>query len=279
MLFQLSNRFRKLSLLLLFGLIVFYLQIILTERQKYAGKAKVKRGTAADPNQNQRISDLEFEPGKQLVREMMRFAYGEYKKHAWGKDELAPRSRRGVNFFGSGGSMALTLVDSLDTLLILGLHDEYREAAEYVLDPKLTSFDIDMRVSLFESNIRIVGGLLAAFGLTGDGRMASRAFDFAQRYLSAFPTGSVLPNREVDLMGHMKARDDTEPHPKSCITSEPGTLIMEWAYLSYIIKDATLRNKAYAILEAFQKLEGYYDGLLPKVVRIDYTGAQPGSTL
>jgi len=47
------------------------------------------------------------------------FAWNNYKKYAWGMDELRPVSGRGTNWFGVG----LTIVDSLDTLYIMGLKD------------------------------------------------------------------------------------------------------------------------------------------------------------
>ena len=47
------------------------------------------------------------------------FAWNNYKKYAWGKDELRPVSGRGNDWFGVG----LTIVDSLDTLYIMGLKD------------------------------------------------------------------------------------------------------------------------------------------------------------
>ena len=172
------------------------------------------------------------------------------------------------------------MVDALDTLLICELHDEYKEAAAYVLTT--LTFDHDMAISLFESNIRIVGGLLAVFGLTGDGRFASKAFDLAQRYLSCFggdaENDGVLPQREVHLMAHVRPKPAMWFAPKSCITAEAGTLMMEWAYMSYITKDKTLRNKAYKVIERFGQLQGEYDGLLPQVVNVDYTGPQPGRT-
>jgi mannosyl-oligosaccharide alpha-1,2-mannosidase len=229
------------------------------------------------PPENTKVEDPEFEPGKRLARELVKFAWEKYKEHAWGADELAPVSKIGANFFGNH-PLALTMVDTLDTLLICDLHNEYKEAASYVLNN--LSFDKVMKISLFESNIRIVGGLLSVFGLTGDGRFASKAFDLAQRYLSTFKEGSVLPSREVDLMKHVRLETEEEKGvaaPQSCITAEPGTLIMEWSYMSYIIKDPTLRNKAYAILERFNKIEGYYEGLLPRVTHLDHSGILPGS--
>lgn len=47
-----------------------------------------------------------------------------YKKYAWGHDNVKPISRRYHEWFGLG----LTIVDSLDTMYIMGLNDgAYRD--------------------------------------------------------------------------------------------------------------------------------------------------------
>ncbi len=60
--------------------------------------------------------------------------------------------------------LGLTLVDSLDTLLIMGLQEEFREARDWVATS--LKLDPDMDVNLFETTIRVLGGLLAAFHLS-----------------------------------------------------------------------------------------------------------------
>jgi hypothetical protein len=83
------------------------------------------------------------------------------REHSWGKDELKPLSNTTSTWFELG----LTLIDSLDTLWLAGLGGEYQEAIQWVK----TSFqpDPDQAVNLFETTIRVLGGLLAAFHLGG----------------------------------------------------------------------------------------------------------------
>lgn len=52
-----------------------------------------------------------------------------YKKYAWGHDELRPVTG---NYKDNWGGMGMTLIDSLDTLYLMGLIDEYNEAKEWV---------------------------------------------------------------------------------------------------------------------------------------------------
>lgn len=65
---------------------------------------------------------------QQKVKEGMQWAWKGYRAHAWGEDELLPHSRQSNRWFGLG----LTLIDSLDTLHMMGLGDELKEAREWV---------------------------------------------------------------------------------------------------------------------------------------------------
>lgn len=55
----------------------------------------------------------------EAVRDAFRHAWKGYKEYAWGHDELKPISRSFGEWFGLG----LTLIDSLDTMWILGLKE------------------------------------------------------------------------------------------------------------------------------------------------------------
>lgn len=84
-------------------------------------------------------------------------AYNGYLKYADGYDELRPLSCSGVNTWSSS---ALTLIDSLDTLAVMGNFSEFRRVVDHLVNK--VDFDKDINVSVFETNIRIVGGLLSA---------------------------------------------------------------------------------------------------------------------
>jgi len=62
---------------------------------------------------------------------MLLHAWNGYTLHAWGYDELKPISNTGRNWLGPAG-LAATIVDSLDTLYIAGLFDEYKAARDFV---------------------------------------------------------------------------------------------------------------------------------------------------
>ncbi|CAL8298852.1 unnamed protein product [Gadus morhua 'NCC'] len=73
-----------------------------------------------------------WETGLMSEREMMKFAWDNYKRYAWGKNELRPLTRNGHvgNMFG--GLRGASIIDSLDTLYIMGLTEEYNDAKEWV---------------------------------------------------------------------------------------------------------------------------------------------------
>uniref|UniRef100_A0AC34QA85 Alpha-1,2-Mannosidase n=1 Tax=Panagrolaimus sp. JU765 TaxID=591449 RepID=A0AC34QA85_9BILA len=67
----------------------------------------------------------------------MKHAWNGYKQFAWGKDTLMPISGRSQEWMGCG----LTIIDALDTLIIMGMDDEFAEARKWV-ETEL-SFDKD----------------------------------------------------------------------------------------------------------------------------------------
>ncbi|EDO26074.1 predicted protein, partial [Nematostella vectensis] len=89
-----------------------------------------------------------------------RHAWKGYKQFAWGHDELKPISKSFSEWFNIG----LTIIDSLDTMLLLNLKDEFREARDWVANS--LSFDKNVDVNLFEVTIRVLGGLLSAYHLS-----------------------------------------------------------------------------------------------------------------
>ena len=60
--------------------------------------------------------------GSKPLTQAMAESWEAYEKYAWGRDELQPLSRTGNDRFGGLGA---TLVDSMDTLLLMGMHEQY----------------------------------------------------------------------------------------------------------------------------------------------------------
>ena len=101
-------------------------------------------------------------PRQKHVINAFKHAWKAYKLYAWGKDELKPISKESNEWFNLG----LTLIDSLDTMWLMGLSDEFREARRWVEKEMIVAPDKD--VNLFETTIRVLGGLLSTYHLTQD---------------------------------------------------------------------------------------------------------------
>ena len=99
----------------------------------------------------------------------MQWAWKGYKDYAWGHDELLPVSRASSEWFRLG----LTIVDALDTLYIMGLRAEFAEGRAWVATDM--NLDQNVEVNLFETTIRVLGGLLSAYHLSSDQVFLDRA--------------------------------------------------------------------------------------------------------
>ena len=99
---------------------------------------------------------------QKAVVNAFRHAWKAYKTYAFGHDELKPISKTFSEWFVLG----LTLIDSLDTMWLMNLKDEYQEARDWVANE--LHVDKAGDVNLFESTIRILGGLLSIYHLSGD---------------------------------------------------------------------------------------------------------------
>ena len=131
---------------------------------------------------------------QQAVVTSFRWAWAGYKRSAWGWDEVMPVSMKPNKWFGLG----LTIVDCLDTLLLMGLKEEYALARKWVAEDLDLTQDTD--VNLFETTIRVLGGLLSAFHLSGgDSLYRDKAVQLAERLLPAFQSPSGIPFSDVNL--------------------------------------------------------------------------------
>lgn len=149
-------------------------------------------------------------------------AWNGYKKYAWGHDDLDPVSKKPRDWYPPT-VVYMTPIDALDTMLVMGLKNEAAEAQKVILDN--LSFDKDVSVQLFEVNIRLLGGLLSAYEMTGEKRFLTLAEDLGRRLLPAFKSKTGMPYRYVNL--RTGALRDPVNNP-----AEIGTLILEFGTLA-----------------------------------------------
>uniref|UniRef100_A0A8C1GGZ6 alpha-1,2-Mannosidase n=1 Tax=Cyprinus carpio TaxID=7962 RepID=A0A8C1GGZ6_CYPCA len=138
-------------------------------------------------------ADPDIKAKRAKIKEMMQFSWDNYKRYAWGSNELRPVSKQGhsSNLFGS--LKGATIVDALDTLYIMEMYDEFEAATEWV--ERNLDFNMNAEISVFEVNIRFVGGLLSAYYLSGKEVFRRKAVELGEKLLPAFktPTG-LYPN-------------------------------------------------------------------------------------
>jgi mannosyl-oligosaccharide alpha-1,2-mannosidase len=109
-------------------------------------------------------------------------------------------------------------------------------------------------VSVFEVNIRFVGGLLACFALTGDVMFRDKAQQIADKLLPAFQTQTGIPHALVNLKTGA-SKNFGWASGGSSILSEFGTLHLEFSYLSDVTGQPIYRNKVDHIRQYLQGLE------------------------
>ncbi|KAI3356041.1 hypothetical protein L3Q82_017312 [Scortum barcoo] len=113
--------------------------------------------------------------------QMMKHAWDSYRQYGWGHNELKPLAKKGhsTNIFGNS-QLGATIVDALDTLYIMGLHEEFKDGQEWI--EQNLDFSVNAEVSVFEVNIRFIGGLLAAYYLSGQEACQPRQPHNIQRF-------------------------------------------------------------------------------------------------
>ncbi|XP_048227819.1 mannosyl-oligosaccharide 1,2-alpha-mannosidase MNS1 isoform X2 [Ricinus communis] len=170
---------------------------------------------------------------REKVKEAMVHAWSSYEKYAWGHDELQPQTRNGIDSFGGLGA---TLIDSLDTLFIMGLHEQFQKARE------------------------VVGGLLSAYDLSGDKVFLEKARDIADRLLPAWSTPSGIPYNTINL-AHGNAHNPRWTGGNS-ILADSGTEQLEFIALSQRTKDPKYQQKVENVIRELHTTFPA-DGLLP----------------
>ncbi|KAH7445716.1 hypothetical protein KP509_01G021300 [Ceratopteris richardii] len=192
------------------------------------------------------------------VKAAMVHAWSSYEKYAWGMDELLPQSRRGSNEFGGLGA---TIVDSLDTLYIMGLDAEFQKAKQWVAANM--TFDKYYDASVFETTIRVLGGLLSAYDLSQDSMFLNKAKDLADRLLPAWNTPTGIPFTTINLQtGHAHNSGWTGG---SSVLADLGTEQVELIGLSQRTRNPLYMEKAENVIKKLKEVFPA-DGLLPMFI-------------
>uniref|UniRef100_A0A8C7X266 alpha-1,2-Mannosidase n=1 Tax=Oryzias sinensis TaxID=183150 RepID=A0A8C7X266_9TELE len=198
-------------------------------------------GKPADPTTNER---------REKVKEMMKFAWDNYKTYAWGKNELRPLTKNGHigNMFGE---------------LKLGK----QPTTSFLFLFQLVKIWMNGEASLFEVNIRYVGGLLAAYYLTGEELYKNKALELGEKLLPAFNTPTGIPRGVINL-GSGTSWSWGWASAGSSILAEFGTLHLEFVHLTELSNNPIYTEKVMNIRKLLNKIEkphGLYPNFLSPV--------------
>ena len=170
-------------------------------------------------------------------------AWNGYKKYAWGHDDLKPLSKTYHDWYAQ--PLLMTPVDSLDTMILMGFKEEADATRQSIVQN--LSFDKDISVQNFEITIRLLGGLLTNYQLTGDKRLLRMAEDLGTRLLPVFESPTGMPYRYVNL----KTRKVRDPVSNP---AETGTLLIEFGTLSKLTGKRVFYDKAKrALAETYRR--------------------------
>ena len=170
-------------------------------------------------------------------------AWNGYKKYAWGHDDLKPLSKTHHDWYPQ--PLLMTAVDSLDTMIIMGFHEEAEATKKYILEN--LSFDKDIEVQNFEVTIRLLGGLLSSYQMTRDKRLLNLAEDLGNRLLPVFNSPTGMPYRYVNLKTGKTSKPVSNP-------AETGTLLIEFGTLSKLTRKPIFYEKAKrALVETYKR--------------------------
>uniref|UniRef100_A0A5B7A6W5 alpha-1,2-Mannosidase n=1 Tax=Davidia involucrata TaxID=16924 RepID=A0A5B7A6W5_DAVIN len=203
------------------------------------------------------------------VKKAFIHAWSGYKSYAMGYDELMPLSHRGVDGLGGLGA---TVVDALDTAMIMGIDEVVSEASSWIETQLPDRISQKGQVNLFETTIRVVGGLLSAYHLSGGDQgkntihkgpkpivYLENARNLADHLLTAFTSSpTAIPFSDVIL--HERS---AHPAPDGLSsTSEVSTLQLEFNYLSSLTGDPKYSSESMKVLEHLKTLPKV-EGLVP----------------
>lgn len=206
---------------------------------------------------------------RNAVKAAIAHAWDAYATSAWGRDELLPLSRSGADNFSPG--LGTTIVDSLSTLyLVGGLDGRYDAARKWVRDH--LDFSQVGRVIVFETVIRILGGLISVYHMSGDEMYLTKAEELGARLAASFetPTGLPWPRCYLNETGRCESHNAMGD---ALYLAEVGSVQLEYRALSHHSRhplSKRMRQVTEDIISSLQvagsltaRLEGPHAVLLP----------------
>ncbi|TDL22866.1 seven-hairpin glycosidase [Rickenella mellea] len=163
-------------------------------------------------------------------------AYQTYRRVAFGHDDLQPVS---LTFNDGRNGWGATIVDSMSTMAIMGLDDLFNEALAFSSKIDFSQSKVDESVSVFETTIRYLGGLLSAYQLSGSKHqvLVDKAKQVGDKMAFAWVGNNSIPFGELNFTTNT-------PFIQTSNIAEAGTITLEWSMLSKLTGNDTYRQLA-----------------------------------
>jgi hypothetical protein len=201
---------------------------------------------------------------RDAVREAFLHAWDGYSLYAWGHDEVRPVSNATNDSWGSWGA---TLVDGLDTAMLMGVGPEVLERARQHVANIQWNKRPEYYASFFEVTIRYLGGLLGAYELSREQTYLIKARELADALLPSFDSPSGLPRSQINpATGH--AKNAAWAGGGQSILAEVASCQLELEYLSFHTGDPKYAGVARKVIEVLDEAEAESEvpGLLPTYI-------------
>ncbi|KAK9851563.1 hypothetical protein WJX84_007256 [Apatococcus fuscideae] len=190
------------------------------------------------------------------IRNAAQLAFDGYQKYAFGHDEVEPVSQGAADPFGHVG---MTILDGIDTLYIMGLTNEYQAARNWISTSLSNALDQSEALSAFETNIRVVGGLMAINDLDPQSFYVDRASQLVKKLQGIFVGKNPLPFTFVNL----ESGNAYSPYnDNTSVLSEMTTLDLEWAKVGAATGDTSAETQATNVVQTLLG-DSNGKGLLP----------------
>ncbi|KAF7343284.1 alpha-1,2-Mannosidase [Mycena venus] len=192
-----------------------------------------------------------YAPRRDDAEKLFTTSYNAYKQFAFGHDDLSPVSR---GFSDGRNGWGASIVDAMPTMLVMGLEDIFEEAVNFSSKIDFSKSQTSDTVSVFETTIRYLGGLLSSYELSDQKFpvLVTKAKEVADKMAFAWVGNNDVPFGHIDFSTNTPQRA-TESHlfalscryPDQILQSniaEAGTLSLEWLTLSKYTNNATYAN-------------------------------------
>ncbi|KAF2166530.1 glycoside hydrolase family 47 protein [Zasmidium cellare ATCC 36951] len=197
------------------------------------------------------------------VRLVIERSWRSYKKHGFPQDELKSISGTAQD---THGNWSLTLVESLDTLWIAGLKDEFEEAVELVSAIDFNVTTSQEGINVYDVTSKILGSLISTYELTRDQRLKDKALELATILYAAFDTPNRMPNLHWDMNATKRGVKQTAP--SDATIGELGGLAVEFTRLAIITKDSKWYDAVARITNTLAEVQDstVHPGLFPNEI-------------